>query len=242
MIGIIIQARMNSTRLPGKVLMKLDELTVLDYVINQIKSTTRYDKMIIATTNYSDDDKIIDHLTNNDVEIFRGESENVLDRYYQCAKKYNFPIIVRITSDNPLIDPEIVDQVIESFKISNCDYMSTEYPKTFPLGFAVEVFTFRSLEMAWNEAKLPSEREHVTPYIWGRPNLFNLYNYKNSIDFSYLRWTIDTYLDLKMAKRIYRELYLENKMFYFEDIIRIIKKRQDIVRINSNIKQKLVKN
>tara|TARA_B100000029_G_scaffold515681_1_gene623941 strand:+ start:58 stop:822 length:765 start_codon:yes stop_codon:yes gene_type:complete len=235
MIGCIIQARMDSTRLPGKTLKLINSQTpMLEFQLNQLKFSNLIEKIIIATTTFESDDIIVDFCKKNNLDYFRGESKDVLDRYYQCAKKYNFPIIVRITSDNPLIDPEIVDQVIESFKISNCDYMSTEYPKTFPLGFAVEVFTFRSLEMAWNEAKLPSEREHVTPYMFKNRNLFKHCNFSYKEDISHIRCTVDTQNDFEFIEKIIQKLNLHP--IHLNQILDLLSEEPDLLEINKHIK------
>ena len=171
---------------------------------NQLKFSKRNDKIIIATTTFESDDHIANFCESNNLECFRGESEDVLDRYYHCAKKFNFPIIVRLTSDNPLIDPEIVDNVIDKFLNSKCDYISTEYtkPLTFPLGFAVEVFNFQSLEKAWKEAKLPSEHEHVTPYFYNNPDKFKIESVSQEKDLSHIRCTVDTEYDFKLIEKI----------------------------------------
>ncbi len=133
MIGCIIQARMGSTRLPGKVMQKIDNTsTVLDYVINQIRFSKRIDKIIVATTNLIEEDIICEHLSSKKIQFFRGSSEDVLDRYYQCAKEFSIANIVRITADNPLIDPNIVDLVIDEYKNKKCDYVSNTLHRTFP--------------------------------------------------------------------------------------------------------------
>ena len=235
MIGCIIQARMGSTRLPGKALKLINSQTpMLKFQLNQLKFSNYMEKIVIATTTFESDDIIVDFCKNNNLDYFRGQSKDVLDRYYQCAKKYNFPIIVRITSDNPLIDPEIVDEVIELFKISNCDYMSTEYPKTFPLGFAVEVFTFKSLEKAWIEAKLPSEREHVTPYMFKNKNLFKLCNHSYTENISHIRCTVDTDNDFKFIEKIVQKL--NSHPIHLKHVLDLLFHEPNLLEINKHIK------
>ena len=171
MIGCIVQARMGSSRLPGKVLKKIQNRTILDYVISQIKFSKKINKIVIATTTNENDKIIVDFCIEKNILYFRGNEKDVLDRYYECAKKFNFQKIVRITSDNPLIEPQIIDKCIEKYEKSNCDYLSTEHPPTFPQGYAVEIFSFEVLENAWKNARKPSEREHVTPYFYNNPNI-----------------------------------------------------------------------
>ena len=178
MIGCIIQARMGSTRLPGKTLKLINgQTSMLKFQLDQLHFSDKIKKIVIATTILKEDDVIVNFCKKNNLEYYRGSSKDVLDRYYQCAKKFNFSTIVRITPDNPLIDPHIIDQVISLFINSKSDYVGNEHPKTYPLGFAVDVFSFTSLEKSWNEAKLPSEREHVTPYMYKNKNLFKNKNH-----------------------------------------------------------------
>lgn len=203
MIGCIIQARMGSTRLPEKVMKTLEKnVTVLDFVIEQINKSKFIDKIIIATTTLSEDDVIEDHVKSLGISVFRGKSHDVLDRYYQCGKKFNLPIIVRITSDCPLIDPEISDLVISKFDPLKYDYVCNTHPRTFPQGTETEIFSFKSLKIAWKNAKLPSEREHVTPFFYNNKNKFRILNVKNEEDLSNLRWCLDRKEDLIVLRKI----------------------------------------
>ena len=237
MIGCIIQARMGASRLPGKAMKKIhDKIPILEFQQNQLKLSKRIDKIIIATTILESDDHIANFCESNNLECFRGESEDVLDRYYHCAKKFNFPIIVRLTSDNPLIDPEIVDNVIDKFLNSKCDYISTEYtkPLTFPLGFAVEVFNFQSLEKAWKEAKLPSEHEHVTPYIYKNADKFKIQSITYEKNLSHIRCTVDTEDDFKLIEKIISKI--NNRPIHLNNVLELISKEPDLLEINKHIK------
>jgi len=158
----------------------------------------------------------------------------VLDRYYQCAKKFNFSTIVRITPDNPLIDPHIIDQVISLFINSKSDYVGNEHPKTYPLGFAVDVFSFTSLEKSWNEAKLPSEREHVTPYMYKNKNLFKNKNHFYEKNISNIRCTVDTIQDFKLIEKIIEKI--NKKPIYLENILTLFSNEPELLKINSHIK------
>jgi len=235
MIGCIIQARMGSSRLPGKAMKKLNnEIPMLKFQLEQLKFSRYINKIIIATTTLENDNFIIDFCEQNNLEYFRGSSEDVLDRYYNCAKKFEFPIIVRITSDNPLIDPEIVDKVINEFLNSKCDYMTTEYPKTFPLGFAVEIFNFKSLEKAWKDSRLPSEREHVTPYLIKNKDLFEHKNYSYHQNISHLRCTVDTDDDFKLIEKIIKKI--ETRPIHLINVMELFQNEPRLIEMNNHIK------
>ena len=235
MIGCIIQARMGSSRLPGKVIQKVDNnYTVIDYVIKQLKSSKKIEKILVATTNLTEDDVICEHLASQKIEFFRGSSEDVLDRYYQCAREFSIDIIVRITADNPLIDPNIVDLVVDEYKNQKCDFATNTIHRTFPYGTEVEVFSFEILEKAWKNAKKPSEREHVTPFIKDPNNGFILINTKYQEDLSHLRYTVDRIEDLKLVKEIVKNI--PTRPILIQDVIELYKKRPEIFEINKNIK------
>ncbi len=235
MIGCIIQARIGSTRLPGKVMQKIDnDNTVLDYVINQVKFSKKIEKIIVATTDLTEDDVICEYLALQKIEFFRGSSEDVLDRYYQCAKKFAIDNIVRITADNPLIDPNIVDLIIDEYKNNKCDFATNTLHRTFPYGTEVEVFSFKSLEKAWENAKKPSEREHVTSFIRDPQNGFILINTEYKEDFSHVRYTVDRIEDLKLVKEIVKNI--PTRPILIQDVIKLYKKRPEIFEINKNVK------
>jgi spore coat polysaccharide biosynthesis protein SpsF len=232
-IDCIIQARMGSTRLPGKVMMKVDETnTILSHVINQLKNSKKIDRLIIATTDLQEDDIIVNHAKILKIDLFRGNAVDVLDRYYQCAKKFSSKIIVRITADNPLIDPNIVDDIINQFLKNSLDYITNANPRTYPYGTEVEVFSFEALEKASNNAKKPSEREHVTPYFHNNKEEFKISNIKFTENLSHLRWTVDRENDLKFVKKIISEI--KSRPILMQDIIKLISKKPKILDINKN--------
>jgi spore coat polysaccharide biosynthesis protein SpsF len=235
MICCIIQARTGSTRLPKKVIQKIDnEDTVLDYVINQVKCSKKVEKIIIATTDLIEDNIISQYANLQKVECFRGSSEDVLDRFYQCAKKYSVESIVRITADNPLIDPNIIDIIISQYENKKFDFITNTLDRTFPYGTEVEVFSFESLEKAWKNAKKPSEREHVTPFIRNPENKFILSNIEHQEDISHLRYTIDRMDDLKLVKEIVKNIL--TRPILLQDVIKLHKNKPEIFEINKNIK------
>ena len=236
-IGIIIQARMGSTRLPGKVLSEIVGKPLIEHVVLRVKKSKYADQIIVAITNKKQDDRLVEFLKLLDVSIFRGSEEDVLDRYYQAAKKYHLDIIVRVTGDCPLIDLTVVDNTIQYFLHNDYDYVSNTVKETFPDGLDVEVFSFECLEQSYNTAHLPSEREHVTPFTRNHPEKFKIGNFKNNVDLSNLRWTVDEMDDLEFDRAIYRELYHLNPFFDMQDVLNILKKHPELEKINAGIKR-----
>lgn len=230
----IIQARTSSTRLPNKVLMKLGEFTVIKNIILRLKKSKFIDEIVVATTINKEDKKIISEIINMDIRVFCGSEDDVLDRFYQVAKLLRPKNIVRITSDCPVIDPEIVDKVIKLHRETNSDYTSNVLEESFPDGLDIEVFTYNSLEIAWKNAKLLSEREHVTPFIRNSNN-FKKSNLKSDIDLSKKRWTLDNKEDYDFLKIIFDNLYYKNQNFNINDILDFIDKNPEIENINSSI-------
>ena len=212
----IIQARIGSNRLPKKVLKKIGDKTMLEHVINQANNSKLVDDIIVATTDSKLDDKIEKFCRQHNQKCFRGSENDVLDRYYQCAKKYGASIIVRITSDCPFIDPGIIDDAIHKFLNGHVDYLGNNIAKKngkwdnhtcgYPQGNTVEVCSFSALERAWMQAIKPSEREHVFPFIQFNPKIFKITNIKSAEDFSYIRCTVDRDVDLNFVRRIYEKI------------------------------------
>ena len=233
-VGCIIQARMGSTRLPGKVLMLLDKKhTTLDYIINQLKHSKLLGKIIIATTNLEEDNVIVDFAKKNKIECFRGETDDVLDRYYNCAEKFSLDTIVRITSDEPFIDPTIVDQIINNFQKIGCDYASNNLIRTFPAGFDVEVFSKQVLERTWREAKLSSEREHVTPFMKKNKDIFKQFNLKSSQHIPIFRLTLDRKEDLKILKAVASKIL--GRPILFRDIFELFEREPNLLELRNDI-------
>ena len=233
MIGCIIQARMGSSRLPGKALMKSDSgKPLLYYVINQLRYCSKIKNLVIATTTNQEDDEIEKFANNNSVNVFRGKEKDVLDRYFQCAKKYSFSTIVRITADCPLIDPQIVDKVIEQFFSGNYDFATNTLTRTFPIGTDVEVFSFSALNKAWENAQLPSEREHVTPYFHNKEN-FKIINVENDKNISNLRLTVDRIEDFELIKQILNNISINP--IHLEDVLELFSRKPELIEINKHI-------
>ena len=234
MIGCIVQARMGSSRLPGKVMKKIGDKFLLDYVLEQLQSSKKIEKLFVATTTLSMDDVICNHLSSKNISFFRGSANDVLDRYVQCAKNFSIDTIIRITADNPLIDPNIVDLIINEYNNTECDYMTNIIDRTFPYGTEVEVFSMISLQKAWMNAKKPSELEHVTPFIRDPDNKFIIKNVKNKENLSHLRYTVDRIDDLTLVKEIIKNII--SRPILMVDIINLYQKMPQIFEINKNIK------
>ncbi len=231
----IIQARMSSTRLPGKVLMKIEnEKTVLEFVLNQCKESKLLDRMIIATTNKIDDQEIVKVVKKLGFDYFCGNESDVLDRYYKCAKKFKSKHIMRITSDCPLIDPTVIDRVIKKYQSGKFDYVSTSPPQTFPWGISVEIFSFKALKNIWKNAKIPSEREHVTPYFYKNPKKFKIFVVKNKIQLTNIRISVDRKNDLTLVRKVISKIKI--RPILLKSILKLSKSNPDLFKINkSNI-------
>lgn len=231
----IIQARMGSTRLPGKVMHEIEGKPILWHVVNRVGLSKNINEVIIATTDSPQDDTIESYAKENGISYFRGSENDVLDRYYQCAKTYGVDIAVRITADCPLADPIVIDRVVGFFKEhqNEYDYVANVIPPTFPDGLDTEVFSFNTLEKAWKEAKYTSEREHVTAYIYKNPDKFKLYNITNDSDCSGLRWTVDTENDLAFVREVYKRFGKDNDIFYMDDVINLLNNNPELADINS---------
>ena len=235
-IVVIIQARMGSTRLPGKVMKTILGKPILIHDLGRIKRMKTINGIMVATTNLEEDDLILKTVKNYDerIDVYRGDVENVLDRYYKAAKMCKADVIVRITSDCPLIDPNISDLVVETFLEKQCDYCCNNMPRTFPHGLDTEVFSFNSLEIAWKLAETCYEKEHVTPYIRKHHEKFKLVNVKSNINLRNLRWTLDYPEDFEFISEIYKRL--GQKYFDMGDILHLLKEEPQLLKINQKHK------
>ena len=229
-VSSIIQARMGSSRLPGKVLKEICGLPVLIHVINRVKQAKKVDEIIVATTDKSRDDVIVDIGKKENVKVFRGSEEDVLERYYKAARYFKSDTVVRITSDNPLTDYRLIDKIIDNLILHEADYSCNNMPPTYPYGLDCECFTFKTLENAFFNAKEHYEREHVSPYIRENNELFKIVSIKGDKDYSYLSWTLDTQEDYEYIKIIFESLYYYNKNFTTEDVIDFIEENKKIMR------------
>jgi spore coat polysaccharide biosynthesis protein SpsF len=237
-IVAIIQARMGSTRLPGKVLMDLAGKTMLERVMQRCRRTVRLDEVIIATTDKTSDDPIAELCAQQDWPCFRGSEDDVLDRYYQAARWRKADTVVRITSDCPLIDSEVIDRCIKEFlETPNVGYVTNCWPfRTFPRGLDVEVFSFAVLEQAWRQDYNPAWREHVTPYIYCHPEIFQVRAIVNDVDYSNMRWCVDTQEDLALVRNIYEAFGTDR--FSWRQVLTILQQNPQWLELNCTIIQK----
>lgn len=232
-IVAIIQARMGSSRLPGKVMKEILGKPMLWHLINRIKRSDYIDKIIIATSEKERDKPIIELAEDLGIDSYAGSEEDALDRYYQAAKEYIADIVVRITADCPLIDPKLVDRII-SYYLANRDELDYVHSGlSFPDGIAeCEVFSFSILEKAWKEARLASEREHVTPYIWKNPDIFRIDTVENEDDLSYMRLVVDDEKDFLMVSEIICNLYKKDEIFHLQEILDFLNRRPELLELN----------
>lgn len=240
MATAIIQARMGSTRLPGKVLKKVLGKAMLEHQIERVKRSKTIDQIILATTSKSEDKQIVRLGKRLKVKVFAGSENDVLDRYYRAAVKFGVNgNIVRLTGDCPLMDPEIIDAVVNFYlkNKKNCQYANNVDPPTFPDGMDVEVFSFEALKTAWQNADLLSEREHVTPYIRNHPEKFKVKNFQSRKNLSRHRLVLDNKEDFILIKRIFTSLYPRNKNFTLRDILEFLKRNPKLALVNAYIQR-----
>lgn len=227
----IIQARMGSSRLPNKVLMNLEGKTVLERVMERVAKAELVDEVIVATTIETRDLEIVRLCANKGIRVFCGSENDVLDRYYQVAKLIKPKNIIRITADCPLIDPKVIDMVIKEHNTENYDYTSNALLETFPDGEDVEAFKFSILQESWYEAKLASQREHVTQYIIHNDKYVKM-NVTDSRMLGEKRWTLDDNKDYNFILKVYEELFKDNENFSMEDILNLLKIKPEIEDLN----------
>lgn len=238
----LVQARVGSTRLPGKILKEICGKTILHHEIDRLKKCKEIDEIVIATTDKEDDDKIVNEAKKLSVKYFRGSENDVLSRFYYAAKENNADIIVRVTSDCPCIDFEILDKMLiyfkDKYKEKQVDYLSNTIKRTYPRGYDIEIFTFSALEKSYINAEKEYEREHVTPYIYDKTNNFLKLSFENKDDYSEYRVTLDTIEDFIVIKNIFENLYYKNPYFKLNDVVQYLNNNLHIVDINKHIEQK----
>ncbi|MFC4409984.1 cytidylyltransferase domain-containing protein [Chungangia koreensis] len=242
-IAAIIQARMGSTRLSGKVMKELKGKTVLSHVIERVRQSKLIEDIIIATTIHERDNIIEMEAINCGSKVYRGSEDDVLSRYYFAAKENNVDTIIRITSDCPLIDPNVIDKIIKYYLNGSYDLVTNAgsdlTQRTYPRGLDTEIFSFEMLENAFLNGKENYHREHVTPFIYEYSN--KILYFKNDMDYSKYRWTLDTEDDFELISEIYNRLYKGIHNFYLPDIIELFKEEPTLFTINAHIEQKKIK-
>ena len=233
----IIQARLDSTRFKKKILKKVINKTILEHIVNRISLSKNISKIIVATTKNNSDKPILDLCKKLNIDTYQGSSENVLSRYYFAAKKYNSKNIVRITSDDPLKDYQIIDNMTKIFFEKKLDIITNTLPPTFPEGLDVEIFTFKALATAFKNAKSDFEKEHITQYFYKNKNLFSIENYQHNRNLSNYRWTLDTKQDFDFINKVYGDLYNDNNIFLMNDVLKYLSKNPDVIKLNSSVKK-----
>lgn len=237
MILAIIQARTSSSRLPNKVLKPILGKEMLLHQIDRVKKSKLINKVVVATSDELADKAIVSLCQNNKIDVFAGSLNNVLDRFYQCAKQYQPTHIVRLTADCPVIDWQIIDKTINAHLVGKFDYTSNGVQATYPDGLDVEVLTNKALSTAFNQATTNSQKEHVTLYINDNTKRFNIGYVKGDIDLSHLRWTVDEPEDFILVEKIYQNLYLENPNFLTNDILQLLDKKPELLEINQQFER-----
>ena len=231
MIVAIVQARISSTRLPGKVLEPILGAPMLTRQLERIARAKRIDQLVVATSDRADDEPIERLCKERSIPAFRGAIDDVLDRFYKAALPYHADHVVRLTGDCPLTDAGLIDDIIGFHVDGGFDYASNTLVPTYPDGLDVEVMRHTALARAWREAQLPSEREHVTPYLKNRAS-FRVGNFTAPVDRSHLRWTVDEPEDLALIRDIYAELYPRNHEFTSEDVYALLRRRPELETVN----------
>jgi spore coat polysaccharide biosynthesis protein SpsF len=232
---------MGSTRLPGKTLKALCGRPMLAHVVERAARTPGVDAVVVATTELQRDKVIVEWAQSQpDVGLFRGSEEDVLSRYHGAAQMHHAEVVVRMTSDCPLLDPKVSGKCIRAYLDSadSLDYVSNVHSRTYPYGTATEVMSFEVLDTAFCEATLQSEREHVSSFIWSRRERFRVLDIVSETNYGHYRWTVDTPEDFELVTRIYNALYPTNSHFSYDDVLALMSQNPEWIKINSHVVQK----
>ena len=227
----IVQARTDSARFPGKVMKEILDKPMLWHLINRVKRCRLIDNIVVATTDNQQDRPILELVEGMGVDRYEGSADDVLDRFYQAAREYAAEVIVRITGDCPLIDPDVTDEVIGCYVRNRFTFDYVHTGGTFPEGLGTEVFSFTALKRAWSEARWLSEREHVTPFI-RNSGIFRCHTMEYVVDLSHMRWVVDDDKDFLLVTEIFKGLYKEGEIFHLKKILNFLNKRQELLELN----------
>lgn len=237
----IIQARMSSKRLPGKVMQDICGKPMLERVIERVRMARSLTQVIVATTTDPGDDPLEQRCRQIGIPCFRGSLHDVLDRFYRAAQTFRADVIVRFTADCPLLDPGLIDHTVQAFLESGADFAANRLPppfrRTYPIGLDTEVCSFAALERAWREAEQTYEREHVMPYLYDAEGRFKVLRVEYERDLSHYRWTVDTAEDLEVVRRIYQH-FGENPQFTWLDVLAFCESQPDLTAMNAQVKHK----
>ncbi len=237
MIAAIVQARMGSRRLPGKTLAEVGGRPMLARLLDRARRIAGVERVIVATTEKPADEAILRLARDQGLAAYAGSEDDVLDRVHQAACRHGVSVVVRVTPDCPLVDPAVSGLVLARFLECRgaVDYASNTQPPTFPDGLDTEVFSFEALARAWREATQPSEREHVTSYIWKRPDLFRLVNVRHDPGLSALRWAVDEAADLEFVRAVYGRLGEASETFGMDDVLDLLRRHPELTQINPGL-------
>lgn len=235
----IIQARMSSSRLPGKVLKTILGKPMLGYIVERLVWVKQIDEIVVATSREASDQPICTFCRENKIACYRGDLNDVLGRFYQTAQEYKADTVIRVTGDCPCVDPELVTQLINLFQREKYDHIGIATgagaifdEARFPNGLDAECFRYESLEKAWQEAAEPADREHVTPYIWRNKDVFKCGSLKPEKDYSHIRLSVDHQEDFELVSKIYEALYKPEKPFVMQDIINYLGANSELLNLN----------
>lgn len=239
---IIVQARMTSTRLPGKILKTVLDKPLLEYQIERLRRVKLANEIVIATTINETDQPVVEFCERLAIPYYRGSEEDVLARYYEAAIKNKADVVVRVTSDCPMIDPDIINSMIDYYLHNHLkyDYVSNSLKRTYPRGMDTEVFSFLALKQAFQESTAQAEREHVTPFIYLNPERYHLASIEHDQDYSKYRLTVDTQEDYELISHVIKRLYANNPTFSLADIVRVLEQNPEWYLINAHIEQKKI--
>lgn len=240
--AIIVQARMTSTRLPGKVMLPLAGEPLLMRQVERLRRVRSVDGIVVATTLNATDEPLVALCSELGLPCFRGSEHDVLSRFAGAALRHQVDVVVRVTSDCPLIDPALIDLVVDAYSGTGSDYVSNMMPPTWPYGMAVEVFSSGALHEACAEATAPAEREHVTPFIYWRPERYRLRNVESPVNLGHHRWTVDTPEDYELVRLLFEQLYPRSPEFSMQDVLSLIDAHPHWFRINQHVQQKSLVN
>jgi spore coat polysaccharide biosynthesis protein SpsF len=235
MIAAFIQARMSSSRLPGKVLKTILGRPMLELEIERVRSATMIDRVVVVTSTAAEDRQIVELCRRLKTDVYCGDLDNVLDRFYQAARQFKPDHIMRLTGDCPLIDPQVIDSLVRLYLAKGCDFATNCLPPTFPDGLDAEIFTRQALEEAKQKARLPSHLEHVTLFFEEQPARFKIANLACGADLSGLRWTVDEPADLEFVRHVFETLYPDKPAFGLEDVLALLEKKTELARLNKHI-------
>lgn len=231
MLAAIIQARLGSTRLPGKTLADLQGKPMLARLVERVRAVRGIDAIVVATTTAPSDEPIVEFAASEGLPCFRGSEEDVLDRFYQTARHFEVRDIIRVTPDCPLIDPRVIEEVVAAYRKGGYDYVSNIIRRTFPDGLDVEVFSIGTLERTWRETTRTSDREHVTPYM--RTAGFRVFNVEHPVNLSHFRWAVDRADDLAFVRAVYARLGQNGRLFHLEDVLDLLSREPQLTQIST---------